>query len=413
MGNKDSISQIIDPFNIPLQDNIVEPSNTGVIVIGDHVQALGIVRSLGRHKIPIFLLNDKNICIGRFSRYGRFIKTPDMNKENDFINFMNQLAERKHVKNWILMPTNDKGVYLLSKNRDALSENYKVATPNCDIVKYAYNKKLTYSIAEKNNISIPYTSYPENSEELEEIIPNIKFPVIIKPAIMHLFFEKTRAKVIMANNKDELKQAYIKASSIIDSSQIMVQEVIPGGTEFLYSFCSFFKNKKALRACIGKRSRQRPMDFGNASTFVESVYAPELIDLGTRLLKAIDYYGLSEVEFKKDPRDGKFKLLEINARTWLWHSLAIKCGVDFPYILYSDMIGNEVTSNLSFKENIKFIHIYPDLDVAIKEVFFKKMKLRDYLISLKGEKQFAVFSLHDPLPFIAETILLPFLWLTR
>ncbi|KAF5437618.1 putative ATP-dependent carboligase, ATP-grasp superfamily [Candidatus Methanophagaceae archaeon] len=155
------------------------------------------------------------------------------------------------------------------------------------------------------------------------------------------------------------------------------------------------------------------MDFGSASTFVESVYISELVELGTCLLKALNYYGLSEVEFKKDIRDDKFKLLEINARTWLWHSLAIRCGVDFPYLLYKDMIGEHVEPITSFKENVKFIHFYTDLGVVINEVLKGKMAFKDYFISLKGEKDFAVFSLVDPLPFIAETLMLPYLWKTR
>ena len=165
--------------------------------------------------------------------------------------------------------------------------------------------------------------------------------------------------------------------------------------------------------CMGKRSRQRPMDFGKASTFVESIYVPELIELGTYLLKVINYYGLSEVEFKKDIRDGKFKLLEVNARTWLWHSLAIRCGVDFSYLLYRDMLGVPVTPVTSPRENVKWIHIYTDIGVAIGEVFKKKMTIRDYLSSFKSEKEFAVLSLEDPLPFIVETLILPYLWVTR
>ena len=155
------------------------------------------------------------------------------------------------------------------------------------------------------------------------------------------------------------------------------------------------------------------MDFGNASTFVESVYVPELVDLGTRLLKAIGYYGLSEIEFKKDFRDCEFKLLEINARTWLWHSLAIRCGVDFPYLLYEDLKGENFKLRTFFKENVKFIHIYTDLGVAIMEILKGNMTLREYLSSLKGEKEFAVFSFNDPLPFIAETLMLPYLWKIR
>ena len=394
---------------------VLEKVNTpGVIVIGDHVQALGIVRSLGRHSIPVYLLHNKNICIGRFSRYTKqYIKTPNPNSEQEFMDFMINHANSEQIKDRILVPTNDVAVYILSRHRETLEEYYKVSTPSWDVVRLAYNKKLTYQIAEKNEIPIPKTFYPENLDALQERLSDITFPVIIKPAIVDHFYKEAKAKVFKTNTKDELIQAYIKASHIIDPSEIMVQEVIPGGPDLLYSFCSFFKNGKVMGMCIGRRSRQRPMDFGSASTFVESVYVPELIELGTHLLKAMNYYGLSEVEFKKDPRDGKFKLLEVNARTWLWHSLAIRCGVDFPYLLYKDMNGEEVTPVTNFRENVKFVHIYTDLGVMIKEVLKGNMKLKNYLTSLKGEKEFAVFSWNDPIPFIVETLILPYLWKTR
>jgi len=388
--------------------------NIGVMVIGDHVQALGIIRSLGRRGIPVYLLHDKHLCISRFSRYTKqFIKTPKPSDESKFVNFMIELAKKRGVEGWILMPTNDAAVYTLSRHKEILEGYYRVSTPCWDVVKYAYNKKLTYQMAEKIGIPIPETFYPENIEELHEILSDICFPVIIKPAIVDRFYKKTKTKVFKANTKEELVQAYIKASHIIDSSEIMVQEVIPGSPDNLYSFCSFFKNGEVVGMCIGRRRRQRPMDFGNASTFVESVYVPELVDLGKRLLRAIGYYGLSEIEFKKDVRDSEFKLLEINARTWLWHSLAIRCGVDFPYLLYRNINGEEIRPVTSFRENVKFIHIYPDLNVVIKEILKGKMKLRDYLISLQGEKEFAVFSLDDPLPFIGETLMLPYLWVIR
>ena len=386
----------------------------GVIVIGDHVQALGVIRSLGKRGIPVYLFHDKNLCIGRFSRYTkRYMRIPSPGNESEFMDFMIKLAKKDQTKGWILMPTNDVAVYTLSKHKEILEEYYRVSTPSWDIVRLAYNKKLTYQTAEKNDIPIPKTIYPENLDALNEISHNIDFPVIIKPAIVDHFYTKTKTKVFKANTKEELVHAYIEASHIIDPSEIMVQEVIPGGPDNLYSFCSFFKDGEVIGMCIGRRRRQRPMDFGNASTFVESVYVPELMELGTHFLKAMNYYGLSEVEFMKDPRDDKFKLLEINARTWLWHSLAIHCGVDFPYILYKDMVGDEVVPITSFKENVKYIHIYTDLGVVIKEVLKGKMRLNDYFASLNGEKKFAVFSLDDPLPFIAETLMLPYLWRTR
>jgi D-aspartate ligase len=72
---------------------------------------------------------------------------------------------------------------------------------------------------------------------------------------------------------------------------------------------------------------------------VESIELPIIEELSQRFLKAIDYYGLVEVEFKLDPRDGEYKLLDVNARSWGFHSLGSAAGVDFSYMLYADQIG--------------------------------------------------------------------------
>ena len=382
-------------------------NSLGVIVVGDHVQALGIIRSLGRYGIPVYLLHDKNICIGRFSRHTkRYIKIPDASNETEFMDFMIKLAKNEQVRDWILMPTNDAWVYVLSKHKKPLEEYYKVPTPSQDIVKFAYNKRMTCSIAEKNDIPIPKTICPRNIDEVCREMEDIRFPVIIKGAIGHKFYQKTGVKVLLAKSQHELVRFYTKNSPIINPSETIIQEVIQGNSPTI-SFCSF-RNNKLIGSWIGSKIREHPMGFGTG-TFAQSVKIPELYELGARFLNAINYYGISEIEFKKDPRDGKYKLIEMNARTWLWHSLAIRCGVDFPYLLYQDMIGEEVKPVTSFREDVKWVHIYTDLEIVIREILKKNMKIRDYLSSLKGEKEFAVLSLDDPLPFIVETLILLYL----
>ena len=78
---------------------------------------------------------------------------------------------------------------------------------------------------------------------------------------------------------------------------------------------------------VARRLRQHPLEFGRASTYVETAEVPELETLSERLLRAVDYYGLVELEYKLDPRDGQYKLLDFNARTWGYHSLGSRAGV--------------------------------------------------------------------------------------
>jgi hypothetical protein len=65
----------------------------------------------------------------------------------------------------------------------------------------------------------------------------------------------------------------------------------------------------------------------------------EVVDLGLKTIRAVGFHGLSQVELKRDPRDGRFKLMEINPRLWQWHGLASACRVDLPRIAYWDLLG--------------------------------------------------------------------------
>src|SRR5207244_1879888 len=137
---------------------------------------------------------------------------------------------------------------------------------------------------------------------------------------------------------------YQKAARQISPQEILVQQIIPGDGHHQVSYCAFFRNGQTHSSLVARRSRQHPREFGRAATYVESIDLPVVEELAERFLKAIGYYGLVEVEFKQDPRDGQYKLLDVNARAWGFHSLGAAAGVDFSYLLYADQVGNPVPS---------------------------------------------------------------------
>jgi predicted ATP-grasp superfamily ATP-dependent carboligase len=193
---------------------------------------------------------------------------------------------------------------------------------------------------------------------------------------------------------------------------VLVQEYIPGGPNHLYSFCPFFKNGRVLVSIMARRSRQHPMDFGHASTFAELVSIEDIQKIAEKFLGLIDYYGIAEVEFMQDPRSGEYKLIEVNPRVWGWHTLAIAAGVDFPYILYQDMIGDKMEFQLPMN-HMKWVRLITDVPTTFLEIIKGKMRISDYLSSMKGRKEFAVFASCDPLPFFAEIAMIPYLWIKR
>ena len=149
-----------------------------------------------------------------------------------------------------------------------------------------------------------------------------------------------------------------------------------------------------------------------ASTYVETVELPELEELSTRFLRAIDYYGLVELEYKLDPRDSTYKLLDVNARTWGYHTLGQRAGVDFPAMLFADQVGEPVEPRRA-TPGVRWIRLVTDLPTAVVELAGGRLNVRSYLRSLFGFDEEAVFSARDPLPGLAELALIPYLAVRR
>lgn len=386
------------------------PEKIGAVITRGDFQALGVLRTLARKEIPVIIL-DSDHCISRYSKFKkRFFKSPHPSETESYLNFLLDLAKRHEIHGWVIFPNCDDAVHVLSRHKKTLEQFYRIPTSSWEVIQNVYIKSKTYQVAEKHNIPIPKTYYPKNREELMQL--ELQFPVVIKPSIRPHFYNKAKIKAVRIDNRKELIETYQWVCAIIDPSEVLVQDFIPGGPNNLYSFCPFFKNGKSVTSITARRLRQHPMDFGKASTFTELVDIPELQDTSEKFLNLIGYYGIAEVEFMKDPRDGKYKLLEVNPRIWGWHTLAVAAGVDLPYLLYLDMIGEKITIQLP-SNHTKWVRLATDIPTVFTEIMRGNMKIADYIVSMKGKKEFAVFSLDDPLPFFSEIAMAPYLWKKR
>ena len=382
----------------------------GVVITGGDFQALGALRTLAGKGVPVILL-DNDRFIGKYSRYRkRFFKSPKLCEEVEYVNFLIDLAGKERIHGWVILPNSDEAVYLLSKNRDILSEYYRVPTPHWDVIKNIHIKKNTYQMAEKIGIPVPRTYYPHSLKELIDL--DLPFPLVIKPSIRDNFYNKVKVKAFKIDNREQLIKTYGFVCSVIDPAEVLVQEFIPGGANQLYSYCPFFKDNKTVCGVAAKRTRQHPMDFGHATTFAQVVDIPEIRNIADTFLRSVGYYGIAEVEFMKEKHNGEFKLIEVNPRIWGWHSLAIGAGIDLPYLLYQDMIGQKIETPPAPK-HVKWVRLTTDVPTAIMEILKGNLKIMDYISSMQGKKEFAVLRFNDPLPFLIEVAMIPYLFRKR
>ena len=211
----------------------------------------------------------------------------------------------------------------------------------------------------------------------------------------------TVPKAWPAHDRKSLLKRYDEASALFSQENLIIQEMVPGGGEAQFSYAALCKDGHSLASVVARRTRQFPRDFGHFSTYVETIDAPEVIEPAERLLGAMRFTGLAEVEFKRDPRNGQFSVLDINPRVWGWHTLSKRAGVDFPYLLWLLTRGEPVPP-LRGREGERWVHLIADLRMAIEEILRGRLSLREYLRSIRGPRESAIFSWDDPLPGLLD-----------
>jgi predicted ATP-grasp superfamily ATP-dependent carboligase len=382
----------------------------GAVVIGGDYQGLGIVRSLGRRGWPVCVIDDER-SIARFSRWTTHaISVPDLRGEDATVAELLRAGRTLGLDGWVLYPTREETVAALSRNRERLEERFRVPTPAWQTVRVAWDKRETYRRAEELGISAPRTWYPREAKDLVQI--DTSGPFVIKPAIKEHFVYETKAKAWRAEARSDLERLFDRARQVVGDGEVMVQELIPGDGRDQVAYCAFFKDGRAIGRMTARRRRQHPPEFGRASTYVETIDLPEIVEPAERLLRAIGYYGLVEVEFKRDARDGGYRLLDVNARTWGYHTLGQSAGVDFPAMLMADQLGEPVSERAAVP-GVRWIRLVTDLPTAAVEIAAGRLSVRDYVRSLLQSDAEAVLSRDDPLPGLAEIALVPYLAIKR
>ena len=372
----------------------------GVVVTsgGSPSNSLGVIRGFGRRGIPVIYLDSLPTSIVRYSKYiSSHIKCPSSNSESAFIkillNFGKQTRDRM-----MIIPTGDNDVLALSKYKCELEQFYHLPVSTYKTVHNLLNKKKFYKLLAEMNIPHPKTYFPKNLNDLRSTGQRVAYPYIIKPANSLAFREEFGKKCFVINSTLELDQAISKLKD--KNLEVMIQEIIPGNK--IYVFYTYFNAKsEPLAACGYDKIRQYPLDFGSG-TFCKSIWRSSPINECFRLLKEIKYHGFAEPEFKMDPRDKKYKLLEINPRTTLQNRLASAFGVDIEYIAYLDALGQFTKKSFSFRKNVLWSDDFQDLRSCFSLLRRGEFGRKDIPQLLNIRTVHTIAAWDDPLPIFFD-----------
>lgn len=387
----------------------------GVVYRSTTPNGLQFVRSLGEAGVQVLALGDGGRAMGMYSKYAYPMLCPDgMREENAFLHFLEKIGQKLAQKATLFL-MNDPHVVTVAHHRHLLDEYYRIPLPNWEVLERCLNKAKMYDVAHQAGVPIPVTYTLTSDEEAEKISRQIPYPCILKPISRYEYrdgvlrqkaFQHTYgSKAWRAKNADELVSQFRRTK--VDDFRVIVQEEIPGPEDALYTVGIYADRQSELRGVFtGRKLRQLPPDFGTC-TYGESLNQPGIVDLGERLVKALGFHGIAQIEFKLDARDGKFKLMEINPRGWQWSYLATACGVNLPYIAYCDLNGLPLPVAPQTTMRKTWTHMGDDFQhfwqFGRKGRLCERMSLWAWLTwawltILCKDNHDAVFSWRDPLP---------------
>jgi len=364
---------------------------------------LGVARALGRMGVPVVMFHYPERDLARVSRYVvESVAAP--NPEHDEEGFIEKLVDYGTRRGGgVLMPTSDETVVAVARHKARLKQYFMVACPDWAVAERFIDKKHTYALAEAVGVPAPKTFVPGSLEEVEEKARLLGFPCLVKPSTGHLFYTHFRRKMFPVDDLDALVRLYREATEA--GLQVLLQEIIPGDDRHGVNYNAYAWDGRALVEFTARKVRNAPPWYGSPRVAISEAI-PEVIEPGRRILQALQFSGFACTEFKKDDRDGVYKLMEINGRHNLSTLLAVACGINFPWLEYQHHISGEIPAPRDFRKGVYWIDLTRDIGYSVAYARKERYSIADYLRPYLKPHVFAILDYKDPKPFVRRTLLL-------
>lgn len=374
---------------------MVGEKRISAFVLDNGLNSLGIVRSLGRHKIPVYVFGQGKERYAFKSRYTTAIALKNQQDKAAVVNSLLEVSSRLDHKP-VLFFTSDFFLKLVSSYYDTLSKHFLIQLSSQEAVEIATNKKMFAEFAIKHDFPVPKTYIPTSISEVVALADKLEYPVGLKPSESYQWRNQD-FKIVYTKNKDILVEKWKALQSSCD--ELLIQQVIEGPDDQVYSYYAYRTQEQGeiLSVCVNKL-RLNPIH-GGVGAFLRIVTNKEIEDIGRRTLETLQYVGVASVCVKKDAKSGKPYIYEINGRLPLCHTVIQMCGYDLPYIMYRDIIE----SPIQIPKQVKRYGKWSSLEMDIRS--FKKYHRQGelgfwaWLKSYRGLRMFAEFAWDDWGPF--------------
>lgn len=372
-------------------------------MLGLSPTGLYVATELGRCGTPLLGV-DREFASAGVSRY--FRRSGGVWYESDPVRLLQRLLDYAHARDSkpVLIPTSDYYIEFIVQNFSRLQPAFSVADCYAGAAATLMDKRKFHALCTRHGIATP------GVWELADVVDSsrweeIPFPCILKPALIHLakpYMGGT--KVLIVASRDELLALSKRLPR--EAGSWLVQEIIPGEESRITLLAGYASDShRAADTFTARKLRQYPPGFGSASQVISET-CEETKDIGQKFIQAIGFRGLYGAEFKRDPRDGKLKIIEINPRPTLWFYLSHAGGKRLVQSAYCDLARLPLPAVNEQRDGVLWQYAFKDFTSAI----FYRFRGKGFIFGAPDlaaggpirSRCWPVFSVKDPLPFFAE-----------
>lgn len=370
-----------------------------LVILGGDLSALSVARAAGRRGIDVYALSDaRSHAPVRTSRF--LADFADFTGLRDAEDAWAQRLQTVPAGSAVL-PCSDEGLEFLARHHVRLAERGLVPVrADWAAVLAMLDKAATYQIATQAGIECPRHVVATSREDVERAAGEFAYPCAIKPLQSHVFRQHFPLKLLTAETPDELVAGYRKAAAA--GVAVMVTEMISDGADEYCSYYTYLDDDGQPLVHFTKRKlRQWPVGRG-IGTYHVTRWDPEVAELGLRFARGAGLRGLVNVEFKRDGRDGRLKLIECNPRITAANELVRRAGIDFGGIAYDVALGRTPVLPSTFREDLH--QWLPLSDFRAYRAYRTQGTLStwQWLRSLLHRQSIPLFALDDPMPAISR-----------
>ncbi len=244
-------------------------------------------------------------------------------------------------------------------------------------------------------IDVPLTVVPRDRADVTAFIAAAGLPCIVKPREGHLWRHRLRGqKLLIPQTEAELLA--LLDDVIGDPTAVVLQELIPGAESELVVGAVLTDVTGAPRHVLTARKlRQFPRDFGSGS-LVQTQHLPEVRALSEQVVGLLGYRGVCGTEFKRDPRNGRLRLIEINPRPTLWFDLCRAAGTHLIRAHFQELATGRISPIRAQRDGVTWRYWARDLIALAQAHGGHPLQLLRELSSSPRADTLATMALRDP-----------------